>query len=76
MGLVNQILPLMTTDMADDELMSFAFNLAMSLSELKIETYGVPSDGNYQNATINGMAVLVPDLYEIKKLIFEEYLPL
>ncbi len=76
MGLVNQILPLMTTDMADDELMSFAFNLAMSLSELKIETYGVPSDGNYQNATINGMAVLVPDLYEIQKLIFEEYLPL
>lgn len=76
MGLVNQILPLMTTDMADDELMSFAFNLAMSLSDLKIETYGVPSDGNYQNATINGMAVLVPDLYEIKKLIFEEYLPL
>lgn len=76
MALVNQILPLMTTDMADDELMSFAFNLAMSLSDLKIETYGVPSDGNYQNATINGMAVLVPDLYEIKKLIFEEYLPI
>ena len=76
MGLVNEILPLMTTDMSDDVLMSFAFNLASSLSELKIETYGVPSEGNYKNATINGMAVLVPDLYEIKKLIFEEYLPM
>ena len=76
MGLVNEILPLMTTDMSEDVLMSFSFNLASSLSELKIENYGVPSEGNYKNATINGMAVLVPDLYEIKKLIFEEYLPL
>ncbi|MBR4857548.1 MAG: LCP family protein [Clostridia bacterium] len=75
MTLVSEILPLMTTDMTDDDLMSLAFNLASSLSELKIENYGVPSSGNYQNATINGMAVLVPDLYEIKKLIFEEYLP-
>lgn len=75
MTLVSEILPLMTTDMTDEELMSFAFNLASSLSELRIENYGVPSSGNYQNATINGMAVLVPDLYEIKKLIFEEYLP-
>ena len=75
MTLVSEILPLMTTDMTEEELMSFAFNLASSLSELKIESYGVPSSGNYQNATINGMAVLVPDLYEIKKLIFEEYLP-
>ena len=75
MTLVSEILPLMTTDMTNDELMSLAFNLASSLSELKIENYGVPSSGNYQNATINGMAVLVPDLYEIKKMIFEEYLP-
>lgn len=76
MNLVSEILPLMTTDMSDDVLLSFAANLAASLSELEIENYGIPSSGNYQNATINGMAVLVPDLYEIKKLIFEEYLPL
>ncbi len=76
MSLVNEILPLMTTDMSDDVLLSFAANLAASLSELEIENYGVPSEGNYKNAMIDGMAVLVPDLYEIKKLIFEEYLPL
>lgn len=76
MSLVSEILPLMTTDMNDDVLLSFAANLAASLSELEIENYGVPSQGNYKNATVNGMAVLVPDLYEIKKLIFEEYLPL
>jgi len=74
--LVNEILPLMTTDMSDEDLLTFAAGFASALSELKIETYGVPSKGNYKNATINGMAVLVPDLYEIKKMIFEEYLPL
>lgn len=76
MNLVNELLPLVTTDMTDEDLLMFAASLAASLSELKIETYGVPSEGNYKNATINGMAVLVPDLYEIKKLIFEKYLPL
>lgn len=76
MDLVNEILPLISTDMQDDVLLSFAASLAASLSELEIEQYGVPSEGNYKNATINGMAVLIPDLYEIKKLIFEEYLPL
>lgn len=76
MNLFNELLPLVTTDMADEDMLMFAASLAASLSDLKIETYSVPSDGNYKNATINGMAVLVPDLYEIKKLIFEEYLPI
>ncbi|MBQ3045879.1 MAG: LCP family protein [Clostridia bacterium] len=76
MSLVSEILPLITTDMADEDLLSFAASLAASLSELKVENYGIPSQGNYRNETINGMMVLVPDLYEIKKLLFEEYLPI
>ena len=76
MNLLNELLPLVTTDMTDEDLLTFAASLAASLPELDVKTYGVPSDGNYKNVTINGMAVLVPDLYEIKKLIFEEYLPM
>lgn len=76
MNLLNELLPLVTTDMTDEDLFMFAASLAASLPELDVKTYGVPSDGNYRNATIDGMAVLVPDLYEIKKLIFEEYLPM
>ena len=71
-----EILPLMTTDMTDDEMMSLAFTYAASFSELQTESYIVPAEGTYKNAMIKGMAVLVPDLYEIKKLIFEEYLPM
>lgn len=73
---VNEIMPLLTTDMTDEDLMSFAATIyASSFAELETESYSIPSDGNYKNATINGMAVLVPDLYAIKKIIFEEYLP-
>lgn len=75
-GFFNEILPLMSTDMTEDEIMTFALTLAGSFSEIEINSYAVPSQGNYTSETIRGMAVLVPDLEEIRKLIFEEYLPL
>lgn len=76
MELVNEVLPMITTDMSNTEILSLAVKYAPALASLKIETHSVPGDGNYRNAMIRGMAVLVPDLYEIKKQIFEEYLPL
>lgn len=72
----SEILPLMATDMSDDEIMTLAMTLASSFSEIEISSYTVPAEGTYKNAMIREMAVLVPDLYEIKKLIFEEYLPM
>lgn len=72
----SEILPLMATDMTDDEIMTLAMTLASSFSEIEISSYIVPAEGTYKNAMIREMAVLVPDLYEIKKLIFEEYLPM
>ena len=70
-----EILPLMTTDMTEEEIMTLALTLAASLADLETESCIVPAEGTYENATIREMAVLVPNLYEIKKLIFEEYLP-
>ncbi len=74
--LFSEILPMMSTDMTDDEIMTFALILASSLAELKIESYSIPAEGTYKNASIRGMAVLVPDLEKIRELIFEEYLPI
>ena len=62
--------------MTEDEIMTLALTLASSFSEIEISSYTVPTEGTYKKAMIRGMAVLVPDLYEIKKLIFEEYLPM
>ncbi len=72
----SEILPLMATDMTEDEIMTLALTLASSFSEIEISSYLVPAEGTYENAVIRGMSVLVPDLCEIKKLIFEEYLPM
>lgn len=72
----SEIMPLMATDMTDDEIMTLALTLASSLSEIETASYIVPAEGTYKNAVIREMAVLVPDLAEIRKLIFEEYLPI
>ena len=75
-GLFSEIFPMMSTDMTDDEIMTFALTLASSLSEIKTQSYSIPAEGTYKNATVRGMAVLVPDLEKIRELIFEEYLPM
>ncbi len=76
LGLVNTILPMITTDMTNVQITSLAVKYAPSLINLKISTYHVPASGSYKNAMVRGMAVLVPDLAEVKKAIFEDYLPL
>lgn len=76
MSLVNTVLPLVTTDMSNYQITSLAMQYAPALAGLKMSTYSIPADGTYSHAMIRGMAVLVPDLYEVKKILFEEYLPL
>ncbi len=71
-----EILPLMATDMTEDEIMSLALTFASSFQSLETESFTVPAEGTYKNEMIRGMAVLVPDLAEIRELIFEEYLPM
>lgn len=76
MNLVNTVLPLVTTDMTNSQITSLALQYAPALAGLKLSAYSVPGSGTYKSAMIRGMAVLVPDLYSIKKQLFEEYLPL
>ncbi len=73
--LVDVVLPYLSTDMSNSQIMRIAITYAPLLATLKISTHSIPADGTYKNASIRGMAVLVPDLYETKKLLFEEYMP-
>ncbi len=66
----SEILPLMATDMTE-EVMNLALTFAPSFSEIETESYIVPAEGTYENAMIREMAVHVPDLYEIRKLILK-----
>ncbi len=76
LSLVNEILPLLTTDWSNSQILSFAIKHAPAAASLRIYNYSVPSKGDYTSAMIRGMAVKVPDLTLIKKRIFEEYLPM
>lgn len=53
-----EILPLVKTDMTDDEIVDLLFTLAPILSELDIASQRIPLDGTYEHASIDGKAVL------------------
>jgi LCP family protein required for cell wall assembly len=75
MALANKILPHVTTDMNNDQLLNLIY--AGMTSDLdNIEQHRIPVDGSYKNARIRGMSVLVPDLEanrrELKSIIYGE----
>lgn len=63
LNLINQVLPLVTTDLTDSKIISYA---TAGLSALagggEIQSTRIPADDAHYNAMISGMAVLVPDL--------------
>ncbi|MDD6145893.1 MAG: LCP family protein [Oscillospiraceae bacterium] len=76
LAIVNAVLPLITTDMSNSQIMQYSLKYAPALKGLKVSTHYVPASGCYRNAMIRGMAVLVPDLAKIRTALKEEYLPL
>ena len=60
--LTDTLLPLMTTDMNNTQIISLVMKLAPLMSGMELKSYRIPIDGSYYDATIRGMMVLVPDL--------------
>lgn len=69
--LLDKVLPLMTTDMSNSEIMGYAADILPIMSELKIETLRIPADGAYRNAWVRNMSVLMPDLEANRRLLQE-----
>ena len=61
-GLLGDILPMVTTNMTKDEILTYVKDLFPMLAGAEIVTSRIPADGAYYQARINGMAVLVPDI--------------
>lgn len=70
MELVDEILPLITTNMTNGEIMSHAMSL-YSMNIGSIDQYRIPVDGSYTPMYIRGMAVLVPDLEKNREYLWE-----
>ena len=62
LSMVNQILPMLTTDMSNLRILGYALELFPILSQAELVGQHVPAAGTYTNQNINGMAVLVADL--------------
>ncbi len=75
-ALINDVFPLLTTDMSNSKILSLATSLVPSMSSMKIESHSLPAKGTYYAATIRKMQVLVPDTNKVRNLLVKEYLPL
>ena len=61
-GLLDDILPLITTDLTQGEIINYVIALFPMFSECEIVTQHIPVQGGYYDATIRGMQVLVPNM--------------
>jgi LCP family protein required for cell wall assembly len=68
--LLNNILPMVTTDMTNTEILRLA-GKALSVDFSKPETYRIPVEGGYKPEIIRGMSVLKPDLDKNRKALQE-----
>lgn len=70
LALLDDILPVLTTNMTDYEILSYAVSLFPMLSSAETVTLRIPTDSTYTSATLSsGAQVLVPDLEQIRQIL-------
>jgi len=60
--LLDVLIPMVYTDMSNKQILSTAAELAPMLQDMTIITQRIPVDNGYYNASVKGMAVLIPDI--------------
>lgn len=71
LSVLYEILPMITTDMTNSEIVNYAIELFPMLSSCTITSQHIPADGAYTSQRVNGMAVLVPDLAKCQQILAE-----
>lgn len=76
MSLVNEVLPYVTTDLTNSEIISYVTTGLSALSDGgQLSSNRIPADDAHYTASIRGMAVLVPDLKmcqeDLKEFIYD-----
>lgn len=67
--LVETMLPMITTDLSNKEILGYMMEILPMIGELKIKTQTIPAEGTYKYASIRGMSVLVPDLAANREIL-------
>lgn len=75
LGLLDDILPMVTTDLTEDEILDYFVDFFPMLADAKIVSKRIPADDAFKGAKIDGMSVLVPDIpkcaAELHKILSE-----
>ena len=69
MGLLKDLLPMITTDMKNSEIVDYAADLLPLLVDCKVVSQRVPGDDDYYFATINKMSCVVADMDAARALL-------
>ena len=69
LALIEQLLPMISTDMSKLQLLTLAVELLPNLTQLEISSQSVPAPGSYTDEVIDGMAVLKADPQQIRALL-------
>lgn len=72
--LLNEVLPMITTDLTNQEIVSYFVELVPLLKDIQISTQSIPAEGTFSYARIRGMAVLIPDLEANRQVLVETLL--
>lgn len=74
-AMATKLLPMVTTDMTNTQILSGILEYAPILKDCTIVTQRIPVDGSYYNAYIDGMAVLVAEREENYNFLKEALSP-
>lgn len=72
-GMMDDILPMVTTNLTKDEILQYVKEFFPMLAGAEIVTQRIPADGTYEQAKINGMAVLVPNISKNAKILADTF---
>lgn len=72
-GMMDDILPMVTTNMTKDEILTYVKDYFPMLADAQIVTQRIPAEGTYEQAKINGMAVLVPNISKNAKILADTF---
>lgn len=69
LSLADTLLPLMTVDLSNTEMLGYLASFYPLLGRGEVEAFAVPADGMYTYASIRGMSVIVPDFAACRNLL-------
>jgi len=72
-GMMDDILPMVTTNLTKDEILAYMKDLFPMLAGAEIVTQQIPAEGTYEQAKVNGMAVLVTNFKKNSNILADTF---